>query len=173
MDNALKTTWGTSRRDWEQLGSGLSNFSGCLLLHMVIPLLPILLEKVLSGKPSDSTLLITISTYSIALAISSRYFIFFLICMFLSIIYACIYGIYVSQIGSINSQLVECYNLVNNKECLNILLNSDKKVENLYPLLQQSLPWSYKVLASMFALHILERFYRHVILKTPFFEFKV
>ncbi|KPM77524.1 hypothetical protein [Pseudoalteromonas sp. UCD-33C] len=69
------------------------DFFTCVLLHMLLPLLPLLIEFWMKGAPTDSTLAITASMYSIAIGLSSRSAAMLGLCILVSIIFSVVFGI--------------------------------------------------------------------------------
>lgn len=65
----------------------------CILLHMLLPLLPLLIEAWLKGTPSESTAAITASMYSIAIGLSSRNKAMLGLCIVISIIFSVVFGV--------------------------------------------------------------------------------
>lgn len=49
------------------------NFLACVALHMVLPLLPLLLERWFSGEIAPKSISLTAALYSLAIALSSRH----------------------------------------------------------------------------------------------------
>ena len=78
------------------------DFLTCILLHMLLPLLPLLIESWMKGTPTESTLAITASMYSIAIGLSSRNKALFGLCISVSIIFSVVFGV---VIASSTSQL--------------------------------------------------------------------
>lgn len=65
-----------------------TEFLTCIILHMLIPLLPLFLETwKMQGYPSDATLTITASMYSISIGLSSRNKAIFPLCFLISIFF--------------------------------------------------------------------------------------
>jgi len=69
------------------------DFFTCILLHMLLPLLPLLIELWLKGAPTDGTSAITASMYSIAIGLSSRNKAMLGLCILISIIFSVVFGI--------------------------------------------------------------------------------
>lgn len=69
------------------------DFLTCIFLHMLLPLLPLLIELWLKGSPSDETASITASMYSIAIGLSSRNKAMLGLCILISIIFSVVFGI--------------------------------------------------------------------------------
>lgn len=69
------------------------DFFTCILLHMLLPLLPLLIETWLKGLPTESTAAITASMYSIAIGLSSRNKAMLGLCILISIIFSVVFGI--------------------------------------------------------------------------------
>lgn len=65
----------------------------CILLHMSLPLLPLLIEFWLKGFFTDGTSAITASMYSIAIGLSSRNKAMLGLCIVISIIFSVVFGI--------------------------------------------------------------------------------
>jgi len=69
------------------------DFLTCILLHMLLPLLPLLIELWLKGAPTEGTSAITASMYSIAIGLSSRNKAMLGLCILISIIFSVVFGI--------------------------------------------------------------------------------
>jgi len=69
------------------------DFFTCILLHMLLPLLPLLIEAWLKGVPTESTAAITASMYSIAIGLSSRNKAMLGLCILISIIFSVVFGV--------------------------------------------------------------------------------
>lgn len=75
-----------------------NDFIICIVLHMVFPLLPLLIEFIIIDSITDKTLAITTSMYSVAIGLSSRSMLMFVLCFVISFIFSAIFGmISVSQ----------------------------------------------------------------------------
>lgn len=72
----------------------------CILLHMMLPLLPIGLQMLWQGSVDGKTLLLTAAMYMIAIGISSRNVASFGLSLVGSIAYAASYGVAVSTRGT-------------------------------------------------------------------------
>lgn len=69
------------------------DFFTCILLHMLLPLLPLLIEAWIKGSPSESTMAITASMYSIAIGFSSRNKAMLGLCILISIMFSVVFGV--------------------------------------------------------------------------------
>lgn len=69
------------------------DFFTCILLHMLLPLLPLLIESWLKGAPSEGTMAITASMYSTAIGFSSRNKAMLGLCISISIIFSVVFGV--------------------------------------------------------------------------------
>ncbi|MCI3911534.1 hypothetical protein MQC82_18465 [Pseudomonas viridiflava] len=75
----------------------------CVLLHMLLPLLPLLIEAWMKGSPTESTAAITASMYSIAIGLSSRNKAMLGFCITISIIFSVVFGVVsASQASQLN-----------------------------------------------------------------------
>jgi len=72
-----------------------SNYLLCLLLHMTIPLLPLIFEIIIRSQhtPSIQTLNITAAFYAIAIGLSSKNVAMFGLCIFCSVCFSALFGI--------------------------------------------------------------------------------
>ena len=76
------------------------DFITCILLHMLLPLLPLFIEAWLNkGKVTDTTYAITCSMYAIAIGLSSKSYPMLGLCFLISIVFSVVFGI-VSVSGS-------------------------------------------------------------------------
>ena len=70
-----------------------SNYLTCILLHMLLPLLPLLFEAwALGGSPSESTLAITAAIYAMSIGLSSENKAMFGLCIMVGVIFSAVYG---------------------------------------------------------------------------------
>lgn len=74
-----------------------SEYILCLLLHMVLPLLPLLMEYLFTKNISESSLSITTAIYSISIGLSSKNKAMFGYCILVGVLFSAIYGVAVSQ----------------------------------------------------------------------------
>lgn len=65
----------------------------CILFHLVLPLLPIFLEKWISGAISSKSLLLCTAIYAVAIGNNSRYKLIFGISIIISFIFAVSFGV--------------------------------------------------------------------------------
>lgn len=80
----------------------MSEFFTCLIMHMLVPLLPLILETwITKGTPSDSTLAITASMYSVSIGLSSRNKASFSLCFFISILFSMAFGFIINSTGTL------------------------------------------------------------------------
>ena len=70
----------------------LDDYFACLLLHLVLPLLPIALEFLNTGKVSSNSLTLMASFYAISIGLSSYYRTQFAMGIIVCIIFASIFG---------------------------------------------------------------------------------
>src|SRR5437762_14257115 len=70
----------------------LQTFLACILLHMLLPLLPVGLQAWFTGSVDAKALTLAASMYCIALGISSRNGAFFALTLVLSLGYALMFG---------------------------------------------------------------------------------
>ena len=80
------------------ISAEMSEFFTCLILHMLVPLLPLLLEAwKMQGWPTEATLSITASMYSISIGLSSRNKAIFSLCLFISFLFSMAFGFVLSS----------------------------------------------------------------------------
>ncbi|ELJ8717833.1 hypothetical protein RUK98_003548 [Vibrio cholerae] len=76
----------------------ITEFLTCIILHMLVPLLPLILEAwKTQGNPTEATLAITASMYSISIGLSSRNKAIFSLCFFISILFSMAFGFILSN----------------------------------------------------------------------------
>lgn len=134
-------------RPFKGISDEKSDFVLCIILHMLLPLLPLIFETwKTSGHPSEAILAISTSMYSIAIGMSSRNKAIFAICVFVSILFSIVFGMLnVTEISA--SQ------------------NSDS------PPLDNVSPLSIITIAVIFFIHACERYNKHVVECIPFWDF--
>ncbi|CAI3111564.1 hypothetical protein KTH76_02220 [Acinetobacter baumannii] len=69
----------------------------CILVHMLLPLLPLFIEWLLIDKISNSSYTITIAIYAMTIGASSTNSIIAILCIFIGIIFSVLYGATVSN----------------------------------------------------------------------------
>lgn len=116
-----------------------TEFLTCIILHMLVPLLPIILETWKNkGSPTEATLAITASMYSISIGLSSRNKATFSLCLFISILFSMAFGL-------VTGGTEESLPLVKIGAIITILL--------------------------VFGVHACERYNKHIVECTPFWNF--
>ncbi|MGR5358138.1 hypothetical protein [Vibrio chagasii] len=120
----------------------VSDFVTCLLLHMILPLLPLIIETwKTQGNPTDMTLAISTSMYSIAIGMSSRNKAIFAVGVFVSILFSIVFGM------------------------LNVTVNGQS---TSLPYVQGA---SLFTMFLIFVMHGCERYNKHVVECKPFWDF--
>lgn len=80
------------------MSAEMSEFCTCIILHMLVPLLPLFLEMwKMKGWPTEATLSITASMYSISIGLSSRNKAIFSLCLFISFLFSMAFGFVLSS----------------------------------------------------------------------------
>lgn len=75
-----------------------SEFLMCLMLHMLLPLLPLLLEAIIrKGMPSAPTISLTTALYSMSIGLSSKSKALFGLSILLGIIFSAVFGMVTGQ----------------------------------------------------------------------------
>jgi hypothetical protein len=80
---AKKIKW-ISNEAWSQ-------YATCLLMHMILPLLPLVLEGIVS-EVKPSTFAITAAMYAMGIGLSSKNVAQFALCIVIGIIFSCVFG---------------------------------------------------------------------------------
>lgn len=79
-----------------------ADFITCILMHMLLPLLPLLIEVwKTKGSPTEATLAISASMYSIAIGMSSRNKAIFALCVFVSILFSIVFGMLSGEVADL------------------------------------------------------------------------
>lgn len=82
----------------------LTEFFTCLILHMLVPLLPLIIETwKMKGAPTEATLAITASMYSISIGLSSRNKAVFSLALFVGILFSMAFGFAIGNETSVDS----------------------------------------------------------------------
>jgi hypothetical protein len=89
---ATKTKARTNPTRIPGLSNSWQNWLLSVLFHMLLPLLPILLELIFTNAISEQSITLAASMYTIEIGVSSRNRAIFGITIILSIIYAAIFG---------------------------------------------------------------------------------
>ena len=127
---------------WQQFGT-------CVMVHMIVPFIPIGFELLFLGHIRTSTLTITAAVYSIALGVSSESQLQFFFAFLVSMVYCGFYGVTVF------------YN------------SSNSENSPVHPLFTESIIKNITAigLILVFLVHLVERFQRHVRARKPFVYF--
>lgn len=72
-------------------------FLTCILLHLIWPLIPLLLEKLLTGDITEVSIALAAGMYAVGIGLSSRYMFLFFLCLVLGFIYSAIFGFEMAQ----------------------------------------------------------------------------
>lgn len=78
----------------------MQEYGTCILLHLVMPLLPLILEKIFTGEISPATLMMATSIYAITVGNLLKQKFFTVLSLLIGIIFAVAYGITIAE-GSI------------------------------------------------------------------------
>jgi hypothetical protein len=140
--------------DRVELQQCVGTFTVCVLLHMCIPLLPLLIELGLTETISTPSLTIGATIYTINIGLSSRSRVLFAITLVASILLSAAYGFVVVH----NHPLTDAAG--------NVAVMREQLISNRLRV------YSAWVIFGVFALHVLERFNRHVLKKEPFWNFE-
>lgn len=127
------------------------NYMACICLHMIWPALPILIEWFLTGDISVEATTLTASIYAITIGMSSKSKSQFTISVLISFIFACCYGFTVHVAHEYTQQN-----------------NIQELAKNTFINLRL---WALVSIGLIFITHLIERYNRHVIDRTPFFNF--
>lgn len=83
-----------------------SEYLTCILLHMTLPLLPLLFEAIaLKGPPTQGTVAITTAIYAISIGLSSENKAMFGLCVFIGFVFSALYGV-IAAAGSEASSIL-------------------------------------------------------------------
>jgi hypothetical protein len=89
------------RKPIEGISEESTEFLTCIILHMLVPLLPLIIESwKMKGDASEATLAITASMYSISIGLSSRNKGVFSLCLFISFLFSMAFGLSVGAPAS-------------------------------------------------------------------------
>lgn len=146
-DNNQEEKEGKKKRISLGISHEKCEFLTCIILHMLAPLLPLILEAWFTrGNVTENTLAITASMYAVSIGLSSRNKAIFSFCFFASILFSMAFGILTN--GSANS----------NQQSAGI-----------------TLPWvpvmAYGAIVFVFLIHVIERYNKHVVECMPFWNF--
>ena len=68
------------------------NFLSCVVLHVALPLLPLVLEYWFSGKVDEKSAVLTAAMYSLAIGLSSRSLALFALCLMSGVLFSAAFG---------------------------------------------------------------------------------
>jgi hypothetical protein len=134
------------RADDGQQRGGLGPFLVCLIVHMTFPLIPLIIEFVLTNDITPQSLTIAVAMYSMAIGSSSKVKFLFFLMVGVSILFSAAYG----------------YMLLH----LHVEVNGGQAVD--HAIVDRLKQYSYWVIAGVFLIHAIERFSRHVVNDEPF-----
>jgi hypothetical protein len=137
MNSEVATnTRGALTPEWNQ-------YIGCILLHMSLPLMPLLIEVVLIDRGAkNTTLTLTLALYAMAIGLSSINLSMFCLCIVLGIVSSVFFGVLSAQ---------EAMHAPESLNGIGVFV------------------WVCLVL--VFLAHLTERYFRHVVSCKKFFEF--
>ena len=92
--------------------SGWQNFLACLALHMMLPLLPLLLEWWFSGKIESKSAALTTALYLMAIGLSSRHVAMFSFCILLGFLFSAASGYLSTTAGLGYAKEISCVTIV-------------------------------------------------------------
>jgi hypothetical protein len=128
-------------------GGGLGDFLLSVLLQLLLPLSPLIIEQVLTDEISTTSITIAATMYAASICVSTRVKMFFGFLLVASIFFAAAYGF----------AIVHHPGEATAKEMMIGL-----RLKN----------YSYWLLGAVFALHSFERFNRHVLKDEPFWSLR-
>ena len=131
------------------------NYFTCILLHMLLPLLPIIIEFIINKSVKQESLTLTASMYAITIGISSKSKSQFGLAVVVSLIFAICYGADIHRASS-------------HESWANGGSNSVKEVESIINLRTFALC----AIGLTFLFHVIERYNRHIVDRASFFNFK-
>lgn len=147
------------------------NFFGYLLLFMALPLLPLLLEALLTGSVTEQTLTLAAAMYTIGIGIASRSLALFALTVVSSIFFACLFGAVMQadharkSVAKYNAATMNLHSDKDGQE----LAQTPKEEESAVIGVSRVCAWLTIGFVSI--CHAIERFNRHVIDRIPLFEF--
>jgi len=138
--------------DWKppRLPQHWQNFFSAILFLLLFPLVPILLEYMLTDEVTAPTATLTAGMYTIGVGISSRGQFFFASSVFIGVVLIALFG---NVVGIEHERKV-------------LGAAAATHIANRW-----AIPGSYACIALIFAWHGLERFSRHIVDRSPLFDF--
>jgi len=129
-----------------------SQFIACILLHLLLPLIPLLLEYIVTKNVSTQSLTLIAAIYSISIGRTTKNVAQFAISIVISLIFSACYGITVQSLKTTSSTAVNPENIINEYAALDF--------------------FAISVIVIIFIMHSLERYNKHVLDMVPFLNFK-
>lgn len=155
--------------DKKQESSGASDtakaihrFIQCLLLNLTLPLLPLVLEYVLTGTVVNESVTLVASMYAITIGVSSRYKTLLAFAIIVSILFTAAYGSLAKERSRVNS--VSGTTLTQGANDPGGSSNPDEDFGT------RMKRYSIGAIILIFLIHAGERYVRHVIDREPFWE---
>jgi len=129
-----------------------SQFIACILLHLLLPLIPLLLEYIVTKSVSTQSLTLIAAIYSISIGRTTKNVAQFAISIVISLIFSACYGITVQSYKTTTESATTTGEIVNEYAILDF--------------------FAILVILIIFIMHSLERYNKHVLDMVPFLNFK-
>lgn len=142
----------TEKKRYIGLKEEHSQFIACILLHLLLPLIPLLLEYIVTKNVSTQSLTLIAAIYSISIGRTTKNVAQFAISIVISLIFSACYGITVQSLKATTNLGVSTENTVNEYAALDF--------------------FAISVIVIIFIMHSLERYNKHVLDMVPFLNFK-
>ena len=172
---------------WRELPLNWQHFLASIIFVVVFPLLPVLIEWWQSSyQVGSKTLTITVALWTIAVGVSSKQMFTFAVCVFISVIFAVVFGVAVSQ-GLEQSASRVSAKPPDSNTATNVqsAASSSPDTTNPQPAKQPKehtnevtpLPFPHVIMMGYLVIffvsiyHGYERYQRHVVIKEPFLVF--
>lgn len=68
------------------------HYFGCIILHLFLPVLPLVLELIISNKISDASITLAVAIYAVSTGLASQNLAIFSMSLIISLIYTFLYG---------------------------------------------------------------------------------
>jgi len=134
------------------------HFITCILLHLLIPLIPLILELIFTSSLSTKSLTLIAAVYSITIGKSTSSSAQFAISIIISLIFSACYGITVASQKAL--------------EMINTGAENNNQPINYMTEIQYLDVISGLAILMIFILHIMERYNKHIVDRIPFLELK-
>lgn len=139
------------------------DFLTCILLHMLLPLLPLLMESWWSGRPTEATCAITAAMYAFGIGLSSRNKSMLGLCIIVGAIFSVVFGVVSATVAPLVAAQAA-------PTLITAAASQPIQVSGVPAQINNVRTTALFSIAMVFLIHAMERYNRHVVDCIPFWE---